>query len=128
MKLRNIQYYNDRDFILKYLKRGKILDVGCGGGFFLSKFPKKFNKIGLDLDKRSSEIGKKKFNIKILNKKLGDEDLNKNTFNLIIFRGVIEHLYDPKVATDRAYTLLKKGRIFIFLRHSKCRLFSCMAV
>ena len=58
---------------------------------FLSKFPKKFNKIGLDLDKRSSEIGEK-FNIKILNKKLGDEDLNKNTFNLIIFRGVIKSI------------------------------------
>ena len=112
MKLRNIQYFNDRDFVLKYLKRGKILDVGCGGGFFLSKFPKKFNKIGLDLDKRSSEIGKKKFNIKILNKKLGDEDLNKNTFNLIIFRGVIEHLYDPKVATDRAYTSKKGGYLY----------------
>lgn len=109
MKLRNIQYFNDRDFIMKYIKKGKILDVGCGGGFFLSKFSKNFKKTGLDLDKRSAEVGKKKFNIKIINKKLGEENLNEGSFDLIIFRGVIEHLYDPKKATDRAYKLLKKG-------------------
>ena len=114
MKLRNIQYFNDRDFVMKYIKKGKMLDVGCGGGFFLSKFSRNFNKIGLDLDKRSAEVGKKKFNMKILNKKLGEENLNKGSFDLIIFRGVIEHLYDPKKATDRAYKLLKKGGYLYF--------------
>ncbi len=113
MKLRNIQYYNDRDFILKYLTKGKILDVGCGGGYFLSKFSNKFNKVGLDIDQRSAEIGQKKFKIKIINTNLGNDKI-KSKFDLIIFRGVIEHMYDPKKAVDRAFKLLKKNGYLYF--------------
>ena len=114
MQLRNIQYYSDRDFITKYVDRGKILDVGCGGGFFLSKFSKKYQKIGLDLDNKSVELGEKKFKIKIFNDVLGKDKLTKKSFDLIIFRGVIEHLYDPKKAVNRAFELLKKGGYLYF--------------
>ena len=113
-RLRNIQYFHDRDFITQYLKKGRILDVGCGGGFFLSKFSSKYEKIGLDLDKLSTEIGQKKFKIKIINERLGEENLPKHTFDLIVFRGVIEHLYEPKKAIERAYELLKKNGYLYF--------------
>ena len=113
MKLRDVQYLNDRDLIYKYIKGGSILDVGCGGGYFLSKFSNKFKKVGLDIDKRSAEIGSKNFNIKIINSNLGEEKIKKK-FDLIIFRGVIEHIYDPNKAINRAYKLLKKNGLLFF--------------
>ena len=113
MKLRDTQYLNDRDLINKYVKKGSILDVGCGGGYFLSKFSNKFDKTGLDIDKRSKEIGEKKFKIRIINANLGKDKIKKK-FDLIIFRGVIEHLYDPKKAINRAFKLLKKNGFLFF--------------
>lgn len=113
MNLRDTQYLNDRDLINKYLKKGSILDVGCGGGYFLSKFSSKFDKLGLDIDKRSKEIGEKKFKIKIINANLGNDKIKKK-FDLIIFRGVIEHMYDPKKAVNRAHKLLKKNGYLFF--------------
>ncbi len=113
MKLRDSQYLNDRDLINKYVKNGSILDVGCGGGYFLSKFSNKFKKTGLDIDKRSAEIGAKKFKIKIINASLGKDKIKKK-FDLIIFRGVIEHMYNPKKSINRAYKLLKKNGYLFF--------------
>lgn len=113
MKLRDIQYFNDRDYVNKYVKEGSILDVGCGGGYFLSKFSNKFKKTGLDIDKRSAEIGSRKFKIKIINSNLGQDKI-KEKFDLIIFRGVIEHMYDPKKSINRAYKLLKKNGYLYF--------------
>ena len=42
MKQREKQYKLDRDLITKFVSKGKILDVGCNGGFFLSYFEKNF--------------------------------------------------------------------------------------
>ena len=36
MKDRTVQYDLDKQFLEKYIKKGKVLDVGCGGGIFLS--------------------------------------------------------------------------------------------
>ena len=123
MKLRNIQYYNDRGLIQKYISKGSVLDVGCGGGYFLSKFSKNFKKTGLDIDSRSAEVGRKKFKIKIINKNLGNEKL-RNKFDLIIFRGVIEHLYDPKKAIQRASNLLKRKGYLYFCATPNVQSFS----
>ena len=112
--LRNIEYLNDKKFIERVVSSGKVLDVGCGGGVFLSKLSKKFIKYGLDIDKTSAQYGRKKFKIKIVEKKLGEDNFKKNYFDLIIFRGVIEHLYDPKSAVNRAHALLKKNGHIIF--------------
>ena len=36
-RLRKIQYKIDLEFIKKYIQKGKVLDVGCSGGFFLNE-------------------------------------------------------------------------------------------
>ena len=34
MKLRDLQYKQDLSFTVNFIDSGKILDVGCNGGFF----------------------------------------------------------------------------------------------
>jgi len=37
--------------VSKYINSGKILDVGCGDGYFLNSLPDSFDKCGLDISK-----------------------------------------------------------------------------
>ena len=113
MKLRYSQYQIDKDFLEKFITNGNVLDVGCGGGIFLSRLNKNFNKFGIDLDESSIKFAKKKFNYDFRIEQLGEDTFKKKTFDLIIFRGVIEHIYNPKKIIKRAIGLLKrKGKLF----------------
>lgn len=101
---RKIMYQIEYDFIAPYLKgKSKILDVGCGDGSFLDFF-KGHDRYGVEVGEEAS--GKSKHTMF-----LGDLlDLNiPSDFDLIIFRGVIEHLRYPKVYLLKATSLLNNG-------------------
>ncbi len=114
MRDRFIQYDLDKNFLEQFINKGKVLDVGCGGGIFLSRLNKKFDKYGIDLDESSIKFAKNKFNYNFKIESLENDSFKKNTFDLIIFRGVIEHLYDPKKIILRARELLKNNGKFFF--------------
>ena len=59
MRDRFIQYDLDKNFLEQFINKGKVLDVGCGGGIFLSRLNKKFDKYGIDLDESSIKFAKK---------------------------------------------------------------------
>ena len=47
---RAVQYKLDAQFIEVFFSQGKILDVGCNGGFFLDAMSEKFEKYGIEID------------------------------------------------------------------------------
>jgi len=111
---RKLQYQLDNQMIQKHINKGKVLDVGCGGGFFLSVLDKNFDKYGIDIDKESIRYGKECFGYNFKVELIGEDSFSTDFFDLIIFRGVIEHMYDPKKALSRATELLKKGGYLFF--------------
>lgn len=114
MKDREIQYLQDKEFLEKFISDGKVLDVGCNGGFFLSKLSDTFEKFGLEIDAEAVNFAHNNFPVFDIRREwIGDDSFLKESFDLIIFRGVIEHMYDPKSALIRATELLKpNGKIF----------------
>jgi len=94
-------------------KKGKILDVGCGPGFFLKFAKDKGWKIyGIDPSINAVNFGKKKLGIKIEH---GEFDLLKKFKNIdvIYSHGVLEHLEDPTNFINLAKkSLSKNGIIF----------------
>ena len=52
---RDKMYEVEIDFLEKHAKGGKILDVGCGGGFLLGKFGPAWEKHGIEFDHRAAE-------------------------------------------------------------------------
>ena len=111
---RSVQYQIDSDFLKTYVTSGKILDVGCSGGFFLNEIGNGFTRVGLEIDNEAASFGIKNFNLDIKPNVLGSDSLENDSFNVITFRGVIEHIYDPASAITRAKELLKSnGRIYI---------------
>jgi SAM-dependent methyltransferase len=115
MKDRQIQYKQDREFLEKFISEGKVLDVGCNGGFFLSELSDKFEKFGMEIDKEAVKYANENFpSFGIRCERIGEDSFEKESFDLIVFRGVIEHIYDPKFALKRATELLKPGGKLFF--------------
>jgi|SaaInlStandDraft_5_1057022.scaffolds.fasta_scaffold31852_2 2-polyprenyl-3-methyl-5-hydroxy-6-metoxy-1,4-benzoquinol methylase len=111
---RKLVYQIDKKWITKFIDQGKVLDVGCSGGQFLSHFnSKRWNRFGIDVDEEAVRLAKSKFKI---NARVGDlfELEFRDKFDLILFRGVIEHFSDPMKALKKCSTILKKnGYLFI---------------
>jgi len=117
MKQRSEQYILDRDLITKFVSKGRILDVGCNGGFFLSYFGNNFKKYGTEIDKNSVLYAKQQypaFSKNIYFTSILNSNFKDNFFNLVIMRGVIEHLSNPKSHLKKISDLLKKdGYLYI---------------
>lgn len=100
--------------INKILPKGKILDVGCATGEFLSVARDfGYSVEGLELSKWSSEIAKKK-NIKIFRKTLKALATHySNKYDIITLFGVIEHFENPKKEIQNIVKLLKPGGLVV---------------
>ncbi len=117
VKQRSIMYKQELNYLKSVVENfnniKNVLDVGCGGGFFLDLF-KKYNKktYGVEVGDDSYLIAKKKHKMYYGN---FDNNLNlKKKFDLIIMRGVVEHVENPKKYILKAQKILKKdGYIFI---------------
>ena len=108
------QYELDKKLIENFIAEGNCLDVGCGGGLFLESLNKNFTKFGIDIDKTSIDYATKKFTSDYRVESLGKDSFKSKSFDLIIMRGVIEHVLDPNLYVKRCSELLKKnGLVYI---------------
>ena len=51
--------------ILNYIKKGKLIDIGCSNGNFLKLLSNVYNSYGIDIDTKAIELAKKFKNLKI---------------------------------------------------------------
>ena len=104
----------DRNWISHFIGSGKVLDVGCGGGQFLAKFdPKKWERSGVEIEKAAAEYAKRKYGIPVRVGYLPRLQFSEK-FDLIMMRGVIEHLSNPIEVLKKCSELLKGGR-YLFI-------------
>ena len=89
-------------------KNGRVLDIGCGRGDFLSLFPGNWEKYGIDISEFA--LGEASKRGVITKFKLQD-----NFFDVILFRGTIQHISDPIFRVQECYYWLKPGGHTIFL-------------
>ena len=97
-------------------RKGAILDVGCGPGFFL-KYAKSrgWKTVGIEPSLKAYEYAKKKLNLDI--KKLNIEQISKLgnlKFDVIYSHGVLEHLRKPIEYINLLRTYLKKKEVLSF--------------
>ena len=110
----NAVFAADAKFIKRYIKRGKIIDIGYGSGEMLSALGPGWDKYGFDAYSKKSDRDQiqKRLGIKTL-KSL--EGLKKHSFDLVILRNVIEHTTKFKNLFKDSYRLLKWGGL-LFIR------------
>jgi len=114
--LREKMYKIENEFVTSFVKEGNILDVGCGGGFFLDTFTDpKYIKYGVEYGEDGFNVANKKYPEKILKGEFPLLDsIGDNSMDLIIFRGVLEHVVNPKDYLLKAKRTLKNGG-YIFI-------------
>ncbi len=116
-KQRSIMYKIELDYLISCIKNfqkiEKVLDVGCGGGYFLDLLKKNKKKtFGVEVGKDSYLEAKKKH--KMFYGEFNEKLKIKTKFYLIVMRGVIEHVTNPKKYVYYGQKLLKKnGYLFI---------------
>lgn len=98
----------------------KILDIGIGGGLFLSLISNsgiKPNYFGIELDEKRLKFAKEEYKLKnIYSIPLQDKfwvDNHKNSFDLISLWDVLEHVNSPKQIFELSRILLKEGGLLI---------------
>ena len=107
MQDRKSQYKIDADFLTNFIDEGSVLDVGCNGGFFLDQLPSSFQKFGLEIDSKAVEFAAREYpDFDIRAELLGEDQFAPGSFDVVMFRGVIEHMIDPRAALQRAEELL----------------------
>lgn len=98
--------------LLKLRSKGKILDVGCAYGFFLSEMPGGWEKSGLEISEFAcAQAVKNNPGADIRNKILTPAIFAGKKFDLITLWDTIEHLDNPNGVITNVYSRLKKGGV-----------------
>ncbi len=107
---RQKSFLSEKEFINKYICSGKLLDVGCSTGEFLDVLKWNGETYGMEISEFAKSIATEK-GIRF------DKDLfnSKNFFDLIVFRGTIQHIDTPFLYMKKTFEALKPGGFVVFL-------------
>jgi len=103
------QFKLDVAYIKKFIKGGVVCDVGCSTGEFLN-FMSWTEKYGMEINEKVIKEAKKnriKFDKNIFTE--------NEFFDVVIFRGTIQHVDEPFRMMKMAYNSLKKNGVIVFL-------------
>jgi len=96
-------------------RKGKLLDVGCASGFFVSEATRKgWDARGVEVSKWATDWGKKHLKVKIEIGEFEKIKLSQNAFDVVTMLDVLEHFQNPQeVLTKSAKILKKDGIIYV---------------
>jgi len=94
----------------RYVGGGRLLDVGCGHGFFLSLLdPARWERWGVEPARAAARYGREQLGLNVKEVFFADNDLPPAHFDAITMFHVLEHVAGPRQDLARAYDLLKPG-------------------
>lgn len=107
------QGYRQRLEILRRLtglRSGRLLEVGCGGGLFLSYLREAgYDVEGIELSETDAEYARRRFGLAVAHGTLETEVLERDRYDAILLVYVLEHMLDPHDALARILRTLKPG-------------------
>jgi SAM-dependent methyltransferase len=94
----------------KYQQPGKVLDIGCGPGFFLEAAQAKgYDVYGLDPSEYIVNVAREKFGDQIRQGVIDTADYPAESFDLVGAFDTFEHIYRPLEWLEHVRRVLKPG-------------------
>ncbi|MDD5530426.1 MAG: class I SAM-dependent methyltransferase [bacterium] len=123
--IENLKFYYLKlaDWISKKMPTGKILDIGCSGGYFLD-YMKGWDCHGIEISSLYAEKAKAKHGNNIHTGTVEDYEYKKEYFDVITLQDVLDHMPDPLQALAKCNSLLKPGGIIVIKVHDISCLFA----
>jgi 2-polyprenyl-3-methyl-5-hydroxy-6-metoxy-1,4-benzoquinol methylase len=100
------------NLIERYARKGKILDIGCGKGEFLSAAKTRGWEVhGLEPSLALSEFASTEYGINVVCSSLEETQYPDGFFDAVTLNMVLEHIDDPRKIVSEMRRILKKGGI-----------------
>jgi SAM-dependent methyltransferase len=100
--------------IKKYVKSGKILDIGCGRGIFLNEMRKKgYETYGTEISEIGAKYVKEVLKLNVFIGPIEEIKFPDNSFDIITIYHVLEHLPNPSRTLKEIQRILKPGGLLV---------------
>ncbi|HBR16116.1 MAG TPA: hypothetical protein DD725_00690 [Deltaproteobacteria bacterium] len=112
-----------KNLVKSFKKNGKILDVGCGDGRFISLFAsdEKWNAYGIEPNPVGYDLSSQISKAKIFNMELSECRFPEADFDVITMWHVLEHIYEPNKLLLEIKRILKgEGILIVGVPHISC--------
>jgi SAM-dependent methyltransferase len=92
------------------IKKGRLLDVGCGNGSFLAMMRDAgWDVQGVEPDPVGGRIAQERFGVPVIVGTLAEARLNDQSFDAVTLSHVIEHVHNPVALLQECHRVLKPG-------------------
>jgi SAM-dependent methyltransferase len=93
-----------------YRPTGRVLDVGCGPGFFMEAAAQMgYDTWGIDPSTYIASVAQEKFGARVQEATIETADFASQSFDIMGAFDTFEHIYDPLKFLTAAHSLLKPG-------------------
>lgn len=113
--------------IYRFVKEGKLLDIGCAYGEFLSLAQQYFEVSGVDISAFALASAKKRLknaNLQVIDGSKEKLPYKNESFDVVTCFDVIEHLANTQFLFSEVYRVLKKNGVFFITTPGHETLFS----
>jgi len=101
--------------ILRYMRPGRLLDIGCATGAFLDNMREcGWEVAGIEPGVRAATYARDELGLDVQNTTLEAARLEPESFDLVTMWNVLEHLSDPRQALYRIQEALRLGGLLVF--------------
>lgn len=95
---------------LQGFEKGRLLDVGCGNGRFLSAMRELGWEVeGVEPDCEAAALAQNAFGLNVQKTSLEEASLEPESFDVITLNHIIEHVRNPTLFLSKCFELLKGG-------------------
>lgn len=90
--------------------QGKLLDVGCGGGWFIHRMQQRgWDVTGIDFSAHAVEMTRKNYQLPAHIGTLPHPKIQPESFDVVNLGAVLEHVHDPLTTIQSAKDVLRPG-------------------